>query len=401
MVRRCRPRPCGRSRPAPAWPRCSRWCEKFRKADKTTPIVLMGYYNPIHAYGTARFARDVAAAGVDGLIVVDLPLEEDEVLRVPARAQGVDLIRFVTPTTDEARLKRIVGRAPAAIFIMSRWRASPAPRPFPKMKCAPPWRGCGRPPLCPARWASASAPPEQADAIARIADGVVVGSAIVARVAANTWNARARDKIVAEVLELAAALAGSTHAARRDKVYGMNWITNIVRPRIKGLIGGKGRRRRRHAGKSLEEMPVLRRDDLPPRPDGQPECLPQLRPSHAHRPGRALRLYLRCRQLHRTAAAQRSGRSAALQGRQEICRRNEVGARQDRPARSLHRRARHHRRPAGDDRGAALRFPGRQPGPGRGRGAGGIPAGRHQGKARLTSCSSPPAARACRKAFCP
>jgi hypothetical protein len=70
--------------------------EKFRKADKTTPIVLMGYYNNVHAYGTARFVKDVAHCGVDGLIIVDLPMEEDEVLRVPAKAQGVDLIRFVT-----------------------------------------------------------------------------------------------------------------------------------------------------------------------------------------------------------------------------------------------------------------------------------------------------------------
>ena len=93
--------------------------EKFRKTDKTTPIVLMGYYNPIHAYGTARFARDVAAAGVDGLIVVDLPIEEDEVLRVPAKAQGVDLIRFVTPTTDEARLKRIVAEASGYLYYVS------------------------------------------------------------------------------------------------------------------------------------------------------------------------------------------------------------------------------------------------------------------------------------------
>src|ERR1700753_1706927 len=93
--------------------------EKFRKADKDTPLVLMGYYNPIHAYGTARFARDVAAAGVDGLIVVDLPIEEDEVLRVPAKAQGVDLIRFVTPTTDDARLKRIVAEASGYLYYVS------------------------------------------------------------------------------------------------------------------------------------------------------------------------------------------------------------------------------------------------------------------------------------------
>src|SRR6188472_274025 len=93
--------------------------EKFRKTDKKTPIVLMGYYNPIHAYGTARFARDVAAAGVDGLIVVDLPIEEDEVLRVPAKAQGVDLVRFVTPTTGAARLKSILEGASGYLYYVS------------------------------------------------------------------------------------------------------------------------------------------------------------------------------------------------------------------------------------------------------------------------------------------
>ena len=67
---------------------------KFRKTDSKTPIVLMGYYNPIHAYGTARFAKDAAEAGVDGLIIVDLPPEEDEVLRVPAAAHGIDIIRL-------------------------------------------------------------------------------------------------------------------------------------------------------------------------------------------------------------------------------------------------------------------------------------------------------------------
>src|ERR1700758_5463825 len=93
--------------------------EKFRKTDRDTPIVLMGYYNPIHAYGTARFARDVAAAGVDGLIVVDLPAEEDEVLRVPALAQGVDVVRFITPTTDDARLRRMVAEASGYLYYVS------------------------------------------------------------------------------------------------------------------------------------------------------------------------------------------------------------------------------------------------------------------------------------------
>ncbi len=79
----------------------------------------MGYYNPIHAYGTARFATDAAAAGVDGLIVVDLPPEEDEVLRVPAQAQGLDLIRLATPTTDDARLQTILDGASGFLYYVS------------------------------------------------------------------------------------------------------------------------------------------------------------------------------------------------------------------------------------------------------------------------------------------
>src|SRR5471030_1128187 len=85
--------------------------KKFRKADNKTPIILMGYFNPIHAYGAARFTHDAAAAGADGLIVVDLPPEEDDVLRQPARAQGLDIIRLATPTSDAARLTTILDGA--------------------------------------------------------------------------------------------------------------------------------------------------------------------------------------------------------------------------------------------------------------------------------------------------
>jgi tryptophan synthase alpha chain len=189
--------------------------EKFRKADKTTPIVLMGYYNSIHAYGTARFARDVAAAGVDGLIVVDLPIEEDEVLRVPAKAQGVDLIRFVTPTTDDARLKRIVADASGYLYYVSVAGVTgtkAVPEAEVRAAIARVRAATGLP--CTVGFGIRT--PEQAAAIAQIADGVVVGSAIVSRVADNL--AAGKDKIVAEVLDLCRSLAGSTHAARRDKV---------------------------------------------------------------------------------------------------------------------------------------------------------------------------------------
>jgi tryptophan synthase alpha chain len=189
--------------------------EKFRKTDKKTPIVLMGYYNPIHAYGTARFARDVAAAGVDGLIVVDLPIEEDEVLRLPAKAQGVDVVRFVTPTTDEARLRRITAEASGYLYyvaVAGVTGTKAAPEEEVRAALTRVRAVTGLP--CTVGFGIRT--PEQAAAIAAMADGVVVGSAIVSKVAENL-NA-GRDKVIAEVLELTRALASSTHAARHDKV---------------------------------------------------------------------------------------------------------------------------------------------------------------------------------------
>jgi tryptophan synthase alpha chain len=189
--------------------------KKFRRTNKDTPIVLMGYYNPIHAYGTARFARDVAAAGVDGLIVVDLPLEEDEVLRTPASAQGVDLIRFVTPTTDDARLKRICADASGYLYYVSVAGVT-GTKAVPEDEVRAAMARVRAATSLPCTVGFGIRSPEQAAAIANVADGVVVGSAIVSKVAENL-NA-GRDKVIAEVLALTAALAGSTHAARRGKV---------------------------------------------------------------------------------------------------------------------------------------------------------------------------------------
>jgi tryptophan synthase alpha chain len=175
----------------------------------------MGYYNPIHAYGTARFAKDVAAVGVDGLIVVDLPIEEDEVLRVPAKAQGVDLIRFVTPTTDDVRLKRIVAEASGYLYYVSVAGVTGTKSvPEEEVRAAIARVRAATDLPCTVGFGIRS--PEQAAAIARIADGVVVGSAIVSKVAGNLELGK--DKVVAEVLELTHSLAGSTHAARHDKV---------------------------------------------------------------------------------------------------------------------------------------------------------------------------------------
>ena len=91
----------------------------FRKDDDTTPIVLMGYYNPIYIYGVARFLTDAKTAGVDGLIVVDLPPEEDEELCLPALAAGLNFIRLSTPTTDDKRLPAVLANTSGFVYYVS------------------------------------------------------------------------------------------------------------------------------------------------------------------------------------------------------------------------------------------------------------------------------------------
>jgi len=92
---------------------------QFRISDKTTPIILMGYYNPIYVYGVDRFLTDAKAAGVDGLIVVDLPPEEDTELYLPASKAGLDFIRLATPTTDDSRLERILSNISGFVYYVS------------------------------------------------------------------------------------------------------------------------------------------------------------------------------------------------------------------------------------------------------------------------------------------
>lgn len=189
--------------------------ERFRKTDNKTPIVLMGYYNPIHAYGGARFIKDAAQAGVDGLIVVDLPVEEEEVLSTPAQAHGVDIVRFVTPTTDAARLKRVVDGASGYLYYVSVAGVT-GTKSVPEDEVRAAMARIRAATDLPVTVGFGIRNAEQAGAIARVADGVVVGSAIVTKVADNL-NA-GNDKIIAEVLELTRSLAGSTHAARHGKV---------------------------------------------------------------------------------------------------------------------------------------------------------------------------------------
>jgi len=188
---------------------------KFRKTHKATPLILMGYYNPIHAYGTARFAKDAAEAGVDGLITVDLPPEEDEVLRLPAAAQGLDIVRLATPTTDAMRLEAVLDGAGGFLYYVSitgitgtkSFAESEVHEAVVRLKAA-----SGLP--CVVGFGVKT--PEQAAGVAAFADGTAVGSAIVERIAAaGEKNGRLRD-----TLEFCESVARSVHGARGPAVVG-------------------------------------------------------------------------------------------------------------------------------------------------------------------------------------
>jgi len=196
----------------------------FRQGDDRTPIVLMGYYNPFYAYGVPRFLADAKAAGVDGLIVVDLPPEEDAELCLPARASGLDFIRLATPTTDAARLPSVLKNSSGFIYYVSvagvtgagtgaRVVVDAAVRDLKAATNLPVAVGFG------------IKTPETAALTAQIADLVVVGSALVERLAANLEptsgaggverGGGGADSAVGAVLSLAAALSGAVRQARR------------------------------------------------------------------------------------------------------------------------------------------------------------------------------------------
>ena len=186
---------------------------KFRKADQTTPVILMGYYNPIHHYGTAKFARDAGAAGVDGLITVDLPPEEDEVLRVPANAHGIDIVRLLAPTTDDHRLKTVLTGASGFLYYVSVAGVTGTKSFDPAVVDAALKRIHAASPL-PCCVGFGIRTPEQAAQIARIADGAVVGSAIVSRIAELSANGAKAPELVKDVAGFCKSLADSVHAAR-------------------------------------------------------------------------------------------------------------------------------------------------------------------------------------------
>jgi tryptophan synthase alpha chain len=187
--------------------------ERFRKEDGKTPIALMGYYNPIHAYGVESFVRDASRAGVDGLIIVDLGPEEDTILRVPASKAGLAIVRLATPTTDDERLSTVLDGASGFLYYVSiagvtgtkTFTADDVKTAVARIKRASD---------LPCAVGFGIRTPQEAASIARIADAAVVGSAIVSRIAEGLRSGQPNARLIDETLSFCRSLGDAVHAAR-------------------------------------------------------------------------------------------------------------------------------------------------------------------------------------------
>src|SRR5262245_41238154 len=187
---------------------------EFRKQDNETPIVLMGYYNPIYIYGKERFLADAKAAGVDGLIVVDLPPEEDDELCIPALKAELNFIRLATPTTDDKRLPAVLNNTSGFVYYVSITGITGAAAPDAGKVTAAVAR-IKRHTKLPVAVVFGVRTAEQAAAIARGADGVVVGSALVELVRGSLdANGKPTARTVKSVADLVTALSQGIRGAR-------------------------------------------------------------------------------------------------------------------------------------------------------------------------------------------
>ncbi|MEM1007272.1 MAG: tryptophan synthase subunit alpha [Pseudomonadota bacterium] len=176
----------------------------FRETDDKTPIVLMGYYNPIYSRGVDRFLKDAKAAGIDGLIVVDLPPEEDDELCLPAQAAGLNFIRLATPTTDDKRLPRVMQNTSGFVYYVSITGITGAAE-AKAANVGPEVARIKSKTDLPVIVGFGINTPEKSHAIASISDGAVVGSAIVSQIGAG--------KPVPEVLDFVKSLSAGAHSA--------------------------------------------------------------------------------------------------------------------------------------------------------------------------------------------
>src|ERR1041385_3826926 len=187
---------------------------EFRKADDATPIVLMGYYNPIYIYGVERFLADARAAGVDGLIVVDLPPEEDEELCLPALKAGLNFIRLATPTTDDRRLPAVLRHTSGFVYYVSITGITGAATPDTVAVGAAVAR-IKRHTKLPVAVGFGVKNAGQAKAIAQGADGVVVGSALVDALRGSLKDSKPTAQSVNAVTNLVSAIAQGVREARK------------------------------------------------------------------------------------------------------------------------------------------------------------------------------------------
>ena len=177
---------------------------EFRKTDETTPIVMMGYYNPIYNRGVDKFLADAKEAGIDGLIVVDLPPEEDEELCIPAQQAGLNFIRLATPTTDDKRLPKVLTNTSGFVYYVSITGITGAAA-AQAADVGPEVRRIKAKTDLPVIVGFGIRTPETSREIASVADGAVVGSAIVAKLA--------EGETPAQVIDFVRGLADGAHSA--------------------------------------------------------------------------------------------------------------------------------------------------------------------------------------------
>jgi tryptophan synthase alpha chain len=187
----------------------------FRKDDERTPLVLMGYYNPIYIYGVDKFLADAKAAGVDGLIIVDLPPEEDTELCLPAMKAGLNFIRLATPTTDDKRLPAVLANTSGFVYYVSITGITGSAS-ADTAQVADAVARIKRHTKLPVCVGFGIRTPEAARGIAQAANGVVVGSALIDALRATLdADNRATAKTVSEVADLTAALAQGVRGAKQ------------------------------------------------------------------------------------------------------------------------------------------------------------------------------------------
>ncbi|MBM3502383.1 MAG: tryptophan synthase subunit alpha [Alphaproteobacteria bacterium] len=190
--------------------------EGFRRHDKATPIVLMGYYNPIYRYGVPAFLTDARAAGVDGLIVVDLPPEHDDELCLPAITAGIHFVRLATPTTDDRRLPKVLTNTSGFVYYVA-IAGITGTRSADDQAVANAVARLRKHTSLPIAVGFGIRNATQAAAIARHADAAVVGSAIVSRIAENLDGAgRPTTGLIDKVAGLVRELASGVRNARRS-----------------------------------------------------------------------------------------------------------------------------------------------------------------------------------------